>query len=189
MCHEGLTRRRYIKVSKRINESFLFTHPLRWGDGTGPHRRWRSRGLSGVRTCRRPPCWWWGPSTLPHTGTESTSARNHSLHKKQNSTVFSPLKNVQYRYPMASAADPESDPDLLAGSRFGKKHSGAEQLQIRNEFEIKLLWKTDQIWQFSLQNYSFKKNINSFFAKKYYLKSLYLVIICNLTLTKTGIQR
>ncbi len=29
-----------------------------------------------------------------------------------------------------------------------KNHSGSRQLWIRNDFEIKLLWKTDQIWQF-----------------------------------------
>jgi hypothetical protein len=32
-----------------------------------------------------------------------------------------------------------SDPELLAGSRSGKNHSGSRQLQIRNEFETKLL--------------------------------------------------
>jgi hypothetical protein len=36
-----------------------------------------------------------------------------------------------------------SDPKLLAGSESGKNHSGSEseQLRILNEFEVKLLWK------------------------------------------------
>ncbi len=53
---------------------------------------------------------------------------------------------------------------LLAGS--GSKtfkqdldkenHSGSRQLRIRNEFEVKLLWKTDKIWQF-IKKYSILK--------------------------------
>jgi hypothetical protein len=33
----------------------------------------------------------------------------------------------------------------LTGSGYGKNHSGSRPLRIRNEFEVKLLWKTDKI--------------------------------------------
>jgi hypothetical protein len=38
-----------------------------------------------------------------------------------------------------------SDPKLFAGSGSRKNHSGSEQLQIRNEFEVKVLWNTGKI--------------------------------------------
>ncbi len=43
-----------------------------------------------------------------------------------------------------------SDPKLLEGSGSGKNHSGTgtEQLLVRNEVEVNLLWKTGRIWQF-----------------------------------------
>ncbi len=74
-----------------------------------------------------------------------------------------------------------SDPKLLlAGSGSRKNHSGSRpgQLRILNEFVEKLLWKTDTIWQF-LNTNTQSENINSFY-KIISLKSLYLVIICNL---------
>jgi len=40
-----------------------------------------------------------------------------------------------------------SDPKLLAasGNGYGKNPSESEQLRLQNEFEVKLLWKTDKI--------------------------------------------
>jgi hypothetical protein len=52
---------------------------------------------------------------------------------------------------LGSAVYPEPDqfdPKVLAGSGSGKHHSGSEQLLIRNESEVKLLWKTDKIFHF-----------------------------------------
>ncbi len=80
-----------------------------------------------------------------------------------------------------------SDPNFLAGSGYGsgKYHSGSRQLRIRNEFELKLLWKTDKIWQYFNKNAQFE-NVNSFLSKQNYLKSIYLVIIYNLTHLQDG---
>ncbi len=52
----------------------------------------------------------------------------------------------------------DSDPDTE------KNHSGSGQLRIRNEFEVKLLWKTDNIWQFLNKTAQFK-NTNPYFKK------------------------
>jgi hypothetical protein len=40
------------------------------------------------------------------------------------------------------------DPDLVESETFSmipKNHSGSKQLRIRNEFEVKLFWKSDKI--------------------------------------------
>jgi hypothetical protein len=63
-----------------------------------------------------------------------------------------------------------SDPKLLGGSGCEKNHSGSgpeQQLRIRNEFEVKL--------------YAQFKNMNSFLSKNIPLRSLYLVLMSNLT--------
>ncbi len=73
-----------------------------------------------------------------------------------------------------------SDPKLLAGSGYGsgKNHSCSGQLRIQNEFELKLLLKTEKFDNFSTK--CLIKNINSFLSKNS-PKSLFIVIICNLT--------
>ncbi len=44
--------------------------------------------------------------------------------------------------------------------RIRKNHSGfrSRQPRIRNEFKVKLLWKTDKIWQFFNKNAPFKNS-------------------------------
>jgi hypothetical protein len=65
-----------------------------------------------------------------HCRTQELRVRQHATtHCTRNRMVFSRFTKVYYA--MASVADP----DLLAGSGSGKKHSGSEQLRIRNEFE------------------------------------------------------
>ncbi len=54
--------------------------------------------------------------------------------------------------------DPGSDPKHLAGS---KSDTDLEKLILDPEFEVKLLWKTDKIWQFLSRNAQIK-NINPF---------------------------
>jgi hypothetical protein len=51
-----------------------------------------------------------------------------------------------------SVVDP--DPKLFAGSGSGKNHSASEQLRIRNEFEIKVLWNTGKFLTISQQKCS-----------------------------------
>ncbi len=69
-------------------------------------------------------------------------------------------------------------PKLLTGSRSwygsGKDHSGpgSGQLQIRNEFEVKIIWKTDKIWPFPNKNVQFK-NTNFPFYKKFPKKLIF----------------
>ncbi len=55
-----------------------------------------------------------------------------------------------------------SDLKLIAGSR--KNHSGSGQLQIQNEFEEKLLWKTDKNLTIYNRNAQFEM-INFFYQK------------------------
>ncbi len=55
--------------------------------------------------------------------------------------------------------------------RIRKNQSGSEQLQIRKEFEVKLLWKTGKIGQYLNKNAQFK-SIDSFLSKNSPLKSL-----------------
>ncbi len=74
-----------------------------------------------------------------------------------------------------------------SGSVDNNSGSGSGQLRIRNEFEVKLLWKTDKICQFLKKNAQFKKN--SFFSWKISLKSLYFVIMCNLAHLQDGITK
>jgi hypothetical protein len=40
------------------------------------------------------------------------------------------------------------------------------RIRVRNEFEVKLLWKTGKIWEFLNINARLK-NMNSFLSKKY----------------------
>jgi hypothetical protein len=80
----------------------------------------------------------------------------------------------------SSVVDPDpSDLKLLEGAR-------SEQLRIRKEFEVKLLWKTDHIWRFLNKNAQFI-NKNSFLSKKY--SRTKLVIMHNLTHLQDGIPR
>jgi hypothetical protein len=63
--------------------------------------------------------------------------------------------------------DPESVPvgsGTVSSILIRKKHSGSEQLWIRNEFVVKLLWKTDKIRQVLKKNAQLKK-IYSFLSK------------------------
>jgi hypothetical protein len=73
------------------------------------------------------------------------------------------------------------DPDPVGSETFRKiririqirekDHYGSGQLRIRNEFEIKLLLKTDKIRQFLNKNAQFK-DINSFLSTKISLETL-----------------
>ncbi len=87
--------------------------------------------------------------------------------------------------PKSSAGDPDpvgskTFSRIRIRLRIQKNNSGSSQLRIRNEFSVKkLIWKTDKIWQFSTKMLNLKYKF--LFIKKNSLKSLYLVIICNLT--------
>ncbi len=65
------------------------------------------------------------------------------------------------------------DPDPVGSetfSRIRKNHSGSEQLQLWNDFEVKLLGKTGKIWQF-LNRDAQLKNIFLFVKKIFPLKA------------------
>ncbi len=64
------------------------------------------------------------------------------------------------------------DPDLVpVGSEtFSRIRIRKKLFRIRNEFWVRLLWKTDKIWQFLNKNTQFKNLILS--VKKYFRKKL-----------------
>ncbi len=73
----------------------------------------------------------------------------------------------------SSVVDP--DPGLVRSETCSRIRIRKKSFRIRNEFEVKQLWKTDNIWQFLDKNAQLK-NIS--------IKSVYLV--CNLTHVQDG---
>ncbi len=105
----------------------------------------------------------WPASTPAHT--QPGGQRVHSLRFHRQYVPYNKKKgeNVSRILQSVLRIRIRSDPKLDAGSGSGKNHSGSEQLRIRNEFEVKLLWETGKIWTFLNKNAKFKSNY--FFAQ------------------------